>query len=88
MIGAKYANLAGIKITVSQPEDCCGSPDADEQYLAIETADGGGGKYIVIQTDRWALDSDSDIDALAAHLKEIMLAASSTTTSPLLPESK
>lgn len=69
---AKYANLAGIKLSLTQEEDCCGRVNESEQYLTIETADGGGGAYLVLTTDRLAIDSDEDIDKFAARLKEIL----------------
>lgn len=68
----KYAKLASIKLTLSQQEDCCGRVENYEQHLTIETMDGGGGAYLVISTDRWAIDSDADIDSFAARLKEVL----------------
>ncbi|TDI79814.1 MAG: hypothetical protein E2O79_09945 [Caldithrix sp.] len=56
------------KYTVEQKEDCCGRAGHDDQYLIIETHDGGGGEYFVIETERWAID---DIDIFCADLKKI-----------------
>jgi hypothetical protein len=72
MMDAKYAKLSSIKLTLKQDEDCCGRVDTSEQSLEIETMDGGGGAYLVISTERWALDSDEDIDAFASRLKEVL----------------
>lgn len=48
-------------ITLTQEPDSCG-PDAT-QVLEIITDDAGGGPFLVLKTERWALDRD-DIDAL------------------------
>lgn len=69
---AKYANLASLKLTLTQDEDCCGRSEIDTQSIEIETMDGGGGAYLVISTERWALDDEADIDKFAARLKEVL----------------
>lgn len=43
------------KYTFHQERDCCGEGDEDN-YLEIETHDGGGGQYLVIKTERWAIE--------------------------------
>lgn len=52
-----------------QNVDCCESGIYNE--LTVEILDGGGGNYLVIKTDRWAIDADT-IDAFAAELKNCL----------------
>ena len=42
--------------TISQEEDCCGRLGAESQYLKIKYIDNMAGFYVVIKTDRWAVD--------------------------------
>ena len=58
-----------FKVTFSQDADCCTSKD---QFLTIKTDDGGGGDFFVIETERWAFDSITELIMLlkrfeAAH---------------------
>lgn len=50
------------KFVWQQENDCCddGKHDYESgfQTLTAETHDGGGGAYLVIKTERWALDRD------------------------------
>jgi len=62
--------IASEKIVFMQEEDCCGS-GVDFQELSVEWCDGGGGKYPVIQTDRWAFDSIEELEQLLRVLKSI-----------------
>lgn len=61
--------LVGIKETYTQDKDCCALGSINE--LTVEALDGGGGWFVVITTERWALDAD-DINAFAAALKAIL----------------
>ena len=54
-----------------QDADCCDSNSGLDQQLTVSTQDGGGGKYIVISTDRWALNPDEIEDFIKA-LKEMI----------------
>ena len=56
--------LESIKAIFTQDEDCCGRHGVDIAELTMETQDGGGGPYIVITTDRFALD-EKDLKAIA-----------------------
>lgn len=58
-------------LTYDQDKDCCDSVSAICQLLTIRTQDGGGGSYVVIETDRWAIDRD-DIDKFCQTLKDIL----------------
>ena len=64
--------LESVSEVYSQPEDCCGRVEVSVQDLEISTQDGGGGSYIVIKTERWALEDAKEIDVLAAKLKAIL----------------
>lgn len=45
--------LDEVSATYMQDNDCTESSD-DPQTLTLKTADGGGGKFFVLSTDRWA----------------------------------
>ena len=49
--------LAEISETYTQDVDCC-SPESICHTMTIKTQDGGGGAFVVIQTERWAFDLD------------------------------
>lgn len=53
-----------------QEPDSCDSAQLD-QTLYISTDDAGGGSYVILKTDRWALDRD-DIDGLCQQLKDAL----------------
>ena len=55
-------------ITYTQENDCC-DPSELGQQLILKTQDGGGGSYVVIETERWAID---DIDEFCKALKDIL----------------
>ena len=40
------------------------------QTLQVEIVDGGGGPFLVLSTERWAIDP-GDIDAFAEKLKDL-----------------
>jgi hypothetical protein len=44
---------------------------AVENFLDVETVDAGGGNYLVLCTERWAIDADG-IDAFAKFLKAVV----------------
>jgi hypothetical protein len=60
--------LESVTTLYSQEADCCAPINTEFHELSVEIADGGGGPYAVIKTERWALDADA-IDAFAAELK-------------------
>jgi len=47
-----------FQMTFTQEADCC---DLKEQYLTIKTQNGGGGDFYVIETERWAFDSITEL---------------------------
>lgn len=58
-----------VGYTFIQDADC--SCNSDSNYINIRTEDCGGGAYIIIETQRWALDP-KDIDIFCYRLKEIL----------------
>lgn len=54
----------------SQDMDSCAEGDM-WNYLDIETHDAGAGPYIVLKTERWAMDFE-EIDAFAQRLKDMV----------------
>ena len=61
--------LSQVEHLYTQNGDCC---NQDEwQTLKATTQDSGSGFYIVIETQRWALDVE-EIDAFAEKLKSLV----------------
>ena len=65
------SKIVESSIVLEQPEDCCGRTGNTHQFLEIETADGGGGPYLVIKTERWAIDEDG-IEELLARFRRLL----------------
>jgi hypothetical protein len=70
-MGIKGVRLGEVTFEFVQDVDSCQGSEDICQCLKVSTPDGGGGCYIVIETTRWAIDSD-DIDKFAAALKKIV----------------
>jgi hypothetical protein len=66
--------LCKAQITLTQPNDDHGT-GLDDQYLTIKVEDAGAGPYIVLETNRWAVDLD-EIPALIEKLNNIQKAYS------------
>ena len=64
----KQVKLSEFRETWSQDNDSCDSNDCG-QTITLSTADAGGGHFIVIETERWALD-DEDVEAFCDYLKQ------------------
>ena len=64
--------ISGMTISYEQENDACDRSDLG-QDLTVSVNDAGGGPYIVIQTDRWAIGGPSDIDAFADELKHVLM---------------
>lgn len=56
-----------------QESDSC-QENTVGQELTVRTEDAGGGKFIIIKTERWAMDSN-EIDKFASMLKQIVYLA-------------
>lgn len=52
-----------FQMTFTQEADCCdfNGCDLNEQYITIKTQNGGGGDFYVIETERWAFDSITEL---------------------------
>ena len=59
---------AESKVCLHQDGD---SSDGDCQYLEISTTDDCGVRFLILKTDRWALDGE-DIAAFCAMLQAIL----------------
>ena len=62
--------LTETKDIYAQDSDCCQDKDVG-QSLVIRTQDGGGGAYVVIETERWAIDADK-VDDFCDALKRTL----------------
>jgi hypothetical protein len=60
--------------TANQPADSCQLEEGDQElYVYLE--DAGGGVFLVLETERWAIDGDAEsIDKFAAMLKKMLKA--------------
>lgn len=58
--------ISSVRLVYVQDTDSCAPAGTSE--LVIETHDAGGGPYVTLTTERWAIDPE-DIDAFAAALK-------------------
>lgn len=63
--------------TFEQEVDCCGPSDRKTLELTVETCDGGGGPYVVLSTERWAIDPNDkkEVDAFIRALKSVVKGA-------------
>ena len=48
--------------------DCCGGPGPN--WLTVEITNGGGDPYIVIKTERWAIDGTAELDSILRNALE------------------
>jgi uncharacterized GH25 family protein len=65
-----------MKTKLWQEADSCQDTKKlpEGQILTLKTDDAGGGKFIVLETKRWAIDADS-IDEFSKVLKDFMASA-------------
>lgn len=64
--------LESVSKTFSQRPDDEAPDEMILNTITIETDDAGAGPYLVIRTERWAMDDAAEIDALAAEMKRIL----------------
>jgi hypothetical protein len=57
-----------VTITYTQEEDSCDRSNSPQE-LKIFTEDAGGGKYIVFETERWAIDSIDELIEILNNFK-------------------
>jgi len=62
--------LVSTRVVYEQDMDNCGDIKDDRQRLTMETFDGGGGTYVVISTERWAVDP-GDMDWIAERVQSL-----------------
>jgi len=75
MITVEYSKL------LSQEEDTSGRPNVTDQYLKVQTVDNGSGSYIVIETERWAIDDKEEWIALwDKHIEPMLKEVNKDTT--------
>lgn len=65
----KSLRVSDAKVTLTQEQDSC-SASIEDQYLTIEVTDAGAGPYLVLKTDRWAIDID-ELQAFIDKLNEV-----------------
>ena len=64
--------LSSITEVYEQDEDSAGRANESRQDITLETVDAGGGSYIVIKTERWALDDAADMAKLVGKMKAML----------------
>jgi hypothetical protein len=52
--------LNEVSFDFEQSQDDCG-PSHKDQFLKVQIVDGGAGKYFVLETERWAIESIDDL---------------------------
>lgn len=57
--------------TLAQPADSNQEDCEDFQYLHVSSSDAGAGPYLILKTDRWAIDRD-DLNTLADQLQALL----------------
>lgn len=62
--------LEQVTEIISQKPDCC-SDESLMHQMEVKTSDGGGGPYVVIKTERWAMDLE-DIAEFTDYLTEFL----------------
>ena len=70
IIYATGVGIGRVLYELNQDSDSCEREDLG-QTLKVSTDDAGGGSFIILKTERWAIDSDC-IDKFAAMLKEVV----------------
>lgn len=58
-------------IEVKYEQESDGNADDSSNYMTVKADDCGGGAYIVLETERWALNPD-EIDKFCAELKQLI----------------
>ena len=66
---ARAEKISHVRVVLTQDKDCCDMGD-DVQEMTVTVEDGGGGPFLVIDTQRWALDL-TEIDRFIAKLRKI-----------------
>jgi len=64
--------LSEIEMKISQDSDSCDSNDLGQE-LILKTQAPGDGKYLIIETKRWAISDEKEVDAFAGILKQFIV---------------
>lgn len=59
-----------VEISYYQEPDCESSKDSDYQVLRLKTANNGVGRFIFMETSRWAFDEIDDIIKILEDFKK------------------
>lgn len=63
------------KQVFSQDAHCCLMDEDGPPHFTMELMDGGGGEYLVLHANHWALESPEEVDALAGEMKALLAKA-------------
>lgn len=55
-----------------EPHCCLNETKEGSPLLLLELMDGGGGEFLVLSANQWAMDSAEEVDMLAAELKAML----------------
>ena len=67
---APRIDVEAVSVTYSQEEDSDGRASEEVQTITVSTADAGAGPYLVIATDRWAIEIE-EIETFVALLRRV-----------------
>lgn len=60
--------IDNIAVTYYQEADVCDN-DEETQELTVKAENNGGGRYLVLSTERWAVDTPADMLAILEDFK-------------------
>jgi hypothetical protein len=66
----KGVSLFSLEMVFTQDADSC-DPETMGQSLTVSTDDAGGGTFIVIKTDRWAIDKPEDLTKIIQTVNDL-----------------
>lgn len=64
-------HIESVRVQYGQAADACDETRNSVQLLDIECINADGGHYLVIETERWAID-ETDIDGFAQRLRDVL----------------
>ena len=64
------------KLEFTQEAHCCLDVFRQgEPKVTLELMDGGGGEFLVLTANQWAVETPEEVDALAAEMKALLAKA-------------
>ena len=69
--------LESARLVFAQDQDS-DSSDPDPHLLTVEWLDAGGGPYLVLKTERWAIDHPNELEKLLRTFHQILLSLTDT----------